>query len=204
MTGLRFTVHGQPKPKGSLRHVGGGVLREQVELSGAWRKTVAGAAWVAAHNARIAGAFPPWPLDGPVAVEVTVTLVPTAAAAKRGDRWPDGNDHGDVDKHGRNVLDALQDAGVVTNDARVVELTVRKVYPGRHPDALTTAGAVVTVRALHTPSEETRNGHKRTRPGQPAARAGTGGGRRSRGGDRTPAAGTVGSLQFDLRGEAGS
>lgn len=57
MTSLAFTVHGTPRPKGSLRHVGNGRMIEQVKGSKEWRQTVA-------HAAREAHTGPA--LDGPL------------------------------------------------------------------------------------------------------------------------------------------
>jgi hypothetical protein len=52
----------------------------------------------------------------------------------------------DLDKLLRSALDALVDGGALTNDARVVHLSADKVYPGGHPDALDSPGAVLLLR----------------------------------------------------------
>lgn len=137
--GLVIVVTGTPKPKGSLRHVGNGRMVEQVKGSGTWRQAVARAARQAAI-----GTDREIPFLGPVVVEATVTVHMSRTAEKRGDLWPHGRNHGDADKHARNILDALEDAGVVRNDAQVVELLIRKAYPcSPLPDVLAEPGAVI-------------------------------------------------------------
>jgi len=54
----------------------------------------------------------------------------------------------DIDKLCRAVLDALTDAGALTDDARVVSLCAEKAYPGGALDALDTPGAVIVVNPL--------------------------------------------------------
>ncbi len=141
-----ITAHGNPKPKGSLKHIGNGRLVEQVEGSGTWRGKVADAgrkAMIGAHNGPRLMRRPP--LDGPLAVEITVTVAKPKSAPKRRETWPDTRASGDADKLARNILDALADGGVLADDARVIELLCRKRYPGQHPDTLDEPGAVVRV-----------------------------------------------------------
>jgi Holliday junction resolvase RusA-like endonuclease len=135
---LVITALGQPKPKGSLRHVGKGRLVEQIKDGPTWRTTVKDAA-VAAHRAfRLAG-----PYSGPVVVEITVTVRKPKSAPKTRQTWPETRSSGDIDKHARNILDALVDAGVLHDDSQVIDCHVRKLYPGQHPDTLVTPGAVI-------------------------------------------------------------
>lgn len=52
----------------------------------------------------------------------------------------------DIDKLLRSTLDALTEAGVFTDDARVVEFTrLAKVFPGEDPEALDAPGVRITV-----------------------------------------------------------
>jgi crossover junction endodeoxyribonuclease RusA len=117
---LRVTVIGTPAPQGSKRHVGGGVMVESSKAVAPWRDAVAYAACLAANQAE------PWvPEEGPVAVVVTFWLTRPKSAPKRRtlpDRKPD------LDKLARSTLDALTTAGVIVDDARIVELTCRKLY----------------------------------------------------------------------------
>lgn len=109
---LSFTVTGAPKTKGSLKPVGGHRLVEQVKGSTAWGSRVEDAAKTAmlAEHHRIYGGFPAggrplgFPLDEPVVVELIVT-VPALKTATH--RWPFTKSSGDLDKHQRNVGDAL-------------------------------------------------------------------------------------------------
>jgi Holliday junction resolvase RusA-like endonuclease len=143
-----ITALGQPKPKGSLRHVGKGRLVEQIKDGPAWRTTVKDAAvtthraYWAARQFRPAG-LERAPFDGPVTVEVTVTVTKPKSAPKTRPTWPVTRSSGDIDKHARNILDALVDAGVLHDDSQVIDCHLRKLYPGQHPDTLTTPGVVI-------------------------------------------------------------
>lgn len=124
MSQLTITVPGTAKPKGSLRHVGHGRLIEQVKGSKAWREAVV----VAAAQARdLAG----WEcLTGSVLVDVQVS-VPRPKTVRRDE--PTTRSSGDVDKHARNILDALVDAGIVGDDSQVTELRITKEYATADP-----------------------------------------------------------------------
>lgn len=142
---------GTPVPKGSLKCIGtrggrGHQLIEDNPKTDAWRSEVA-------RNARRIPAKAD--LDQPIGVEITSTLPRPArhyGTGRNSDRVkPSSPDHptakgtGDVDKLARLVLDALQDAGVVHDDAQVVEVISRKAYPEAHtPDAM--GGTGVTIR----------------------------------------------------------
>lgn len=115
---LVFEVPGRPAPKGSLRHVGKGRLVEQVKASAPWRHAVAAAA---AQAATSQGWTTP---TGPVEVVACVRI----PLLKRPRRWPTTRSSGDVDKHARNLLDALVDAKVIADDSQVVWLRITKRY----------------------------------------------------------------------------
>lgn len=122
---LAFWVPGRPKTKGSLTVVNGarGVLRENVAGSKEWRDMIR----YKAVEARNEGGD--WPLAGPVAVAATFYL-PVVQVVKP-NRKGDGYERtGDLDKLSRNLLDALQDAGVYVDDVQVVRLLVDKAAPG--------------------------------------------------------------------------
>ncbi len=121
MGALTINVTGRPAPKGSLRHVGRGRLVEQVAGSKPWRETVAVAAREAA---RTAGWAPPL---GPVQVVASI-YVPRL---KRPRAWPITRSSGDLDKHMRNILDALVDAGVLRDDSQVVSIVANKGYANK-------------------------------------------------------------------------
>ena len=85
------------------------------------------------------------PLTDPVWVNATFTVKKPAGAPKRRRTYPTSQRTGDLDKLVRAVCDALQDAGVIVNDAQVVEVRARKVFPLEYSCSLDTPGAVVAV-----------------------------------------------------------
>lgn len=161
-----LAVYGHPAPKGSMKCVGGKGGRHQLiensPRTAPWRERVAGAA----RRLTVSG------LAGPVGVEVTLTVErpPSHYLTRRGEdgllalsaegrRRPlphmrSRGIGGDVDKLARVILDALEDAGVLTDDAQVVELLARKTYPDGPlvlPDALPRAGARIRLYPLEDP-----------------------------------------------------
>jgi crossover junction endodeoxyribonuclease RusA len=113
---LAFTVHGDPAPQGSKRHVGRGVLVESSKHLAPWREAVR---WAALREIRDDG----WhPIDEPVLLLLAFRLRRPQAARRKvwADRQPD------LDKLARGVLDALVSAGVLIDDARVVALIAQK------------------------------------------------------------------------------
>ena len=109
------TVEGIPAPKGSLRcsRTPAHALYEDNPKTKPWRKKVS-AAFEGAE-----AADPNQPLD----VEITFTFDrPKTTRRELPAVKPD------VDKLVRTILDALEDAGVLTNDSQVVDLTARKRY----------------------------------------------------------------------------
>lgn len=149
---LSFTVVGQPASQGSKRHVGHGVMVESSKKLAPWRQDVVAAAlrarrhtghatfvdavWVVVcfylprprshfrtgkHSQLLRDAAPPYP--------IARTL--------------------DIDKAARATLDPLVTAGVLTDDALVVDLHATKRYIELGDDAL--PGAHITV-ADHDPT----------------------------------------------------
>ena len=139
---VRITVVGQPAPQGSKRFVGTskagrGILIESSKAVKPWREAVKAAALEA-----MAGAAP---LDGPLRAVMIFTM-PRPKSAKVGDqpcRKPD------LSKLIRSTEDALTDAGVWADDARVVALAARKVYPGQHERAQKLPGAWIDVQEVY-------------------------------------------------------
>ncbi len=138
---LTFDIHGTAKPKGSMRHIGGGRMIEAVDNK-SWRQLVMLAARQAAWTKRF-----PMISTGPVAVDMTVTVA-RPKSTKLNVRCPVTRSSGDLDKHARLILDALVDAGVMHDDSQVVELHARKTYRNAHPKALDVPGVRITVWAL--------------------------------------------------------
>jgi Holliday junction resolvase RusA-like endonuclease len=135
---ILITVYGSPKPKGSLRHVGHGRMVEQLAGSKPWREAVKWAA-VEANVGTV---------TGPVLVDVVVTVTKPHSAPKRRRTWPITRSSGDVDKHLRNVLDALVDAAVLPDDSQVITATITKAYPGEEAGALDQPGARIAVHRI--------------------------------------------------------
>ncbi len=92
-----------------------------------WRDGVTSAArdWQAEHNAPL--------LDEPCRLRLTFRMPRPATAPKRR-HWPDTRP--DVDKLTRAVMDALTGV-LITNDSRVCELEVRKVFAQDAPPGVT-------------------------------------------------------------------
>lgn len=132
---VQIIAIGRPKPKGSLRHVGRGRMVEQLEGSAPWREAVK---WAAVRSAIRT-------LDGPLLLDAIVTVPKPASAPKRRRTWPITRSSGDIDKHARNILDALDDASAYGDDSQVVDLRIRKVYPLEGDGALAMPGAAIRI-----------------------------------------------------------
>lgn len=130
-------VHGRPAPQGSKRHVGGGRLVESSKHLQPWRDAVRGEAQRHHHGA---------PLDGPLRLLVIFTLPKPVSAPKRRTTWPDRVP--DLSKLVRATEDALTDAGVWVDDARVVETASAKRYPNEGSDALGVPGVLIRIWTL--------------------------------------------------------
>lgn len=140
--GLTFFAAGHPKTKGSLDVVNAktGVLRESVDPEGKWRTAVACAAVEAATGKRprvtsyrhitdeMRPALPVADKDRAVAVSLLFWIPGTRAMGAMTADGPVRHGTGDLDKLSRLVLDALQDAGVLTDDACVARLVAAKEW----------------------------------------------------------------------------
>lgn len=126
MTRVRAVkVFGKPAPKGSLKCIGGKGRHQLIEDNKAtkpWRERI----HLAGPHLQLDGQ--PW--DGPVGITLTFTLDRPASVKPSARPWPlvRGKGSGDIDKLARTVLDGLEDAGVLTNDAQVCVLTATKAY----------------------------------------------------------------------------
>jgi Holliday junction resolvase RusA-like endonuclease len=87
----------------------------------------------------------------PTGAQITITVPKPKSAPKRKRTWPITRYSTDIDHHARACLDALSESGVIKDDSQIVDLTVRKVYPGEHPDALDEPGAVIRLYTLREP-----------------------------------------------------
>ena len=109
-----FRVDGIPAPQGSKRHVGNGRMIEMSKKVGPWRDRVF-------HTAR--RDFTGEPFDGPLEVSIVFYLArPKTVTRAYPSVVPD------IDKLDRSTNDALTIAGVITDDARIVDLHLSKRY----------------------------------------------------------------------------
>ena len=139
---MRIVVYGLPAPQGSksykgLSKSGKAILVESSKRVKPWRKLV----WAAGVNARFDD-----PLDGPLRCRMTFTLPKPASAPKRQQTWPCKTP--DLSKLVRSTEDALTDARVWRDDARVVECLAAKRYPGEGLDALDAPGVVIEIEPI--------------------------------------------------------
>lgn len=149
MPDLTFTVYGNPLPKGSMRCVGrrGGRAHVVIDNNPAvavWQREVRAIA--ALGGAAYIGV--------PVTVDITSVLARPKAHYRTGRNshllragaplHPIGRGTGDADKLARLVLDALEGAGVVFDDAQVIDVRSRKEYV----PPMGTPGVIVRVHPL--------------------------------------------------------
>jgi Holliday junction resolvase RusA-like endonuclease len=141
---IEFIVYGSPAPQGSKKFVGTtktgrGIMVESSKKVRPWRQDVK----AAAEAVRPAGGA----IDGPLRVSMVFTLPKPASAPKRRRTWPDKKP--DVSKLARSTEDAISDAGLWADDARVVEYSrLAKVFPGEDPDALNAPGVRIRIELL--------------------------------------------------------
>lgn len=127
MNTITFRVEGEPAPKGSKRHVGHGRMIESSKKLPAWMRAVK---QEAAKNR------PSSPIDGPVDVSMDFYL----PRPKR-PRYDTPAVKPDADKLARSILDGLEAAGILKNDARVTHLQATKHYATQ----TTPPGADITI-----------------------------------------------------------
>ncbi len=158
MTAIRLWIAGDPEPQGSkvamligwrpgqnhrptvkLEESGNGERKDGTSGNArAWRNKVKVAAEraLALPVAELAGVPDAFPIDGPVMLTVTFLferpkshLKKTGGLVKGAPRlYASSHDVGDLSKLVRAVEDALAEAGVMTDDARISELHARKLY----------------------------------------------------------------------------
>jgi crossover junction endodeoxyribonuclease RusA len=138
---VEITVYGNPAPQGSKKFVGlaksgRGIMVESSKKVKPWRQDVKAAA-IAVRNGSE-------PIDGPIVVRMVFTLPKPLSAPKRKRTYPDKKP--DLSKLVRSTEDALTDAGIWRDDARVIGYQrLAKVFPGEDPEALDAPGVRITV-----------------------------------------------------------
>lgn len=132
MTALTVHVPGVPVPQGSMKSLGPGrLVHSNPQALLPWRASVI------AHLRQEMVKAGEWPIDGPVKCCVTFYL-PRPKSAPKSRVWPDKKP--DLDKLGRAVGDALEQAGVLHSDAQIVQWGKTKQYG--------TPGMTLTLRTM--------------------------------------------------------
>ncbi|MER7131208.1 RusA family crossover junction endodeoxyribonuclease [Streptosporangium saharense] len=156
-TPLIIRVHGTPAGQGRVSFFGKGrAVHSNHKKLMPWRAAITDAARrelayaFPADAARLVDGQPVPILLGAIAAEITVTVPKPKSAPKRLTSWPITRTSHDIDHHARAVLDALTHAQVWKDDAQVVEMTIRKVYPGEGIDALDRPGALIRIWPIPT------------------------------------------------------
>jgi Holliday junction resolvase RusA-like endonuclease len=140
---VRIVAYGSPAPQGSKKfvgiHGGRGVLAESSKRVKPWRQDVKAAAEAARNGAA--------PMDGPLVLRMVFTLPKPASSPKRRRVYPMRKP--DLSKLARSTEDALTDAGVIADDARIVEYErLAKVFPGEDGEALESPGVRIEIRVF--------------------------------------------------------
>jgi crossover junction endodeoxyribonuclease RusA len=141
---MKIVVYGSPAPQGSKKFVGlaksgRGILAESSKKVRPWRQDVKAAALLVRGDAP--------PIDAAVRVRMVFTMPKPASAPKRKRIYPMRMP--DLSKLVRSTEDALTEAGIWRDDARVVEYSrLAKVFPGEDPESLDAPGVRIEVELL--------------------------------------------------------
>ena len=140
----RLVVVGTPAPQGSksfkgMSNAGRAILAESSKKVRPWRQDVKAVAL------EVRGSVAP--LDEAVRVRMTFTLPKPGSAPKRRVTYPMRTP--DLSKLVRSTEDALTEAGIWKDDARVVECFAFKRYPNEGPDALDVPGCVIEIERIN-------------------------------------------------------
>jgi crossover junction endodeoxyribonuclease RusA len=141
---IEFVVIGEPAPQGSKSYVGKtkegrAILKESSKKVKPWRQDVADKA--SRMRTLIVGQV--LHFDGPLRVSMVFTLKKPLSAPKRKRTWPDKKP--DLSKLVRSTEDALVTAGLIADDARIVELTAQKIFLGEGDPPIEGCGARISI-----------------------------------------------------------
>jgi crossover junction endodeoxyribonuclease RusA len=142
----RIVVIGRPAPQGSKAYKGQSkkghaILVESSKYVAPWREAVK----IVAYQKRmhLGTAF-----DGPLIARMVFTIAKPKNALKRTRTYPATKP--DLSKLIRSTEDALTDAGLIADDARIIEYSrVAKVYPKEDEEALDVPGVVIDLSSVH-------------------------------------------------------
>lgn len=150
---MTITVYGSPAPQGSKKFMGirggKGIMVESSKAVKPWREAVKCAALELIIGSGLGAltSVNQWGrIDGPIEVRMVFTVPKPKSAPKRIRTYPDRKP--DLSKLVRSTEDALTDAGVWEDDARIVRCVASKCYPGEGLDSLQIPGAVIRIRQV--------------------------------------------------------
>lgn len=137
---IQLVVYGTPAPQGSKKFVGvragRGIMIESSAKVKPWRQDVKSEALRVKAGAE--------PLDGPLSVRMVFTVPKPASSPKRRRTFPMRKP--DLSKLIRSTEDALVDAGLIADDARIVQYErAAKVFPGEDHEALESPGVRIEI-----------------------------------------------------------
>lgn len=144
---MKIIVYGNPAPQGSKRPLGRSAAGKTIMVEASskvapWRQDVRTAA-----EAVLESLGRPPPFTGPLAVRMVFTFTRPASVKRHKRPWPSVIP--DLSKLCRSTEDALKSAGVIHDDALIVEYTrLAKVYASEDPDALDRAGVLIIIGEL--------------------------------------------------------
>lgn len=135
---IMISVYGSPGPQGSKKFVGRsksgrGIMIESSTKVKTWREAVKSAALDVVTGTII----------GAVEVEMIFYMPKPKSAPKGRVTWPDRRP--DLSKLVRSTEDALTDAGVWEDDARIIRCFSGKAFAGENSDALRSPGAIIKI-----------------------------------------------------------
>lgn len=142
---MTIVVFGSPAPQGSKRFVGlakttgRGIMVESSKKVKPWRQDVKAEALRVRDGAA--------PIDAPVRLRMVFTMPKPKSAPKRRRTWPDRKP--DLSKLARSTEDALVEAGVIADDARIVGYErLEKVFPNEDAEALDSPGVRIVIMTI--------------------------------------------------------
>jgi len=136
---IEIRVISPPVAQGNHRASKSGYIYETTKGHKPWRVAVT----CAALEARTKLGLPAPAIGGPVTVEMIFTVPKPKGAPKKRITWPDKKP--DLSKLVRSTEDALSDAGIWEDDARVISCWARKVFPDEDTDSLDVPGVVIRI-----------------------------------------------------------
>lgn len=142
-------MYGKPAPQGSKRFVGvtktgKGLMRESSDALTPWRNAVVSASLEELKRYTVNGVVPE-PMDHAIQATFWFTFL-RPASAKRSKR-PYPSIAPDLSKLVRSTEDGLKDAGIIRDDALIVQTVSRKDYAGEGP-GLQVAGCVILLQPV--------------------------------------------------------